>query len=325
MNKSIKIFINYVLSPLLFAWLAFSVFEEVSSQKDLPLYFSRLYNSINEYTFLMLVLVLFFMFVQWMVEAKKWQLLLSGTINLSFFKALKMIFMGISFSIATPNRVGEFVGRIFHLPQEARVQGTGFTFIGNFAQLIATCIAGAIGINLIEVGILFNQNTTFHIPVFLLQIVSPFLALFLLFVYFKASLFFSWMAHLRYMKRWKDQFIQLSILPVQVLLNVLFLSLIRYGVFLLQYWLMFEAVDLSLDFPQMCISISVLLFMLSIVPTISLVELGLRWQLSILLFAPLTSNVTALTMGVTLIWLFNMVLPAGIGAIAMLTNKGQKN
>jgi hypothetical protein len=87
---------------------------------------------------------------------------------------------------------------------------------------------------------------------------------------------------------------------------------------------MFEVVDLSLDFIQMCISISVLLFMLSIVPTISLVELGLRWQLSILLFAPLTSNVTALTMGVTLIWLLNMILPAGIGAVLMLTNKWQK-
>ncbi|MBP7931406.1 MAG: flippase-like domain-containing protein [Chitinophagaceae bacterium] len=298
---------------------------EISSQKDLPLYINRLYNDINEYTFFMLILVLLFMFIQWMIEAKKWQLLLNGTISLPFFKALKMIFIGISFSIATPNRIGEFVGRIFHLPPEARLQGTGFTFIGNFAQLIATCIAGAIGINLIEVGTLFNQYTTFHIPLFLLQIVSPFLALFLLFVYFKADVFFSWVAHLRFMKRWKDQFIQLSILPVQVLLNVLFLSLMRYGVFLLQYWLMFEVVDLSLDFPQMCISISVLLFMLSIVPTISLVELGLRWQLSILLFAPLTSNVTALTMGVTLIWLFNMVLPAGIGAIAMLTNKGQKN
>lgn len=314
-----------MLSPLLFAWLAYSVFKEVSSQKDLSLYITRLFNNINEYTFLMLVLVLLFMFVQWMIEAKKWQLLLNGTISLSFFKALKMIFMGISFSIATPNRIGEFAGRIFYLPQEARLQGTGFTFIGNFAQLIVTCITGAIGINLIDVDLLFNQYKAFHYPVFLLQIVSPFLAMFLLFVYFKAGVFFSWVAHLRYMKRWKDQFIQLSILPVQVVLNVLFLSLIRYGVFLLQYWLMFEAVDLSLDFPQMCISISVLLFILSIVPTISLVELGLRWQLSILLFAPLTSNVTALTMGVTLIWLFNMVLPAGIGAIAMLTIKGQKN
>jgi hypothetical protein len=314
-----------VLSPLLFAWLAYSVFKEVSSQKDLSLYITRLFNSINEYTFLMLVLVLFFMFVQWMIEAKKWQLLLSGIISLSIVQALKMIFMGISFSIATPNRIGEFAGRIFHLPQEARVQGTGFTFIGNFAQLIATCIIGAIGIFLIDVDLLFNQYEAFHFPVFLLQIVSLFLALFFLFVYFKSGVFFSWVAHLRFMKRWKDQFIQLSILPVQVLLNVLFLSLIRYGVFLLQYWLMFEAVDLSLDFLQMSISISVLLFMLSIVPTISLVELGLRWQLSILLFAPLTSNVTALTMGVTFIWLFNMVLPAGIGAILMLTNKWQKN
>lgn len=271
------------------------------------------------------MLVLFFMFVQWIIEAKKWQLLLSGTISLSLFKSLKMIFMGISFSIATPNRAGEFVGRIFHLPKEARLQGTGFTFIGNFAQLIATCLAGAIGINLIDIRLLFQEYTAFHFPVFMIQMLSPFLSVFLLFIYFKAGIFFSWVADLRYMKRWKDQLIQLSILPSSLLLKVLCWSLSRYGIFLLQYWLMFEAVDLSLEFIQMSISISVLLLMLSIVPTISIVELGLRWQLSILLFAPLTSNVTALTMGVTLIWLLNMILPAGIGAVLMLTNKGQKN
>lgn len=313
-----------MLSPLLFAWLAYSVFKEISSQKDLPLYVNRLYSSINEYTFLMLMLVLLFMFVQWMIEAKKWQLLLSETISLSLSKSLKMIFMGVSFSIATPNRVGEFAGRIFHLPQEARLQGTGFTFIGSFAQLIATCIAGAIGINLIDVNFVFQKYEAFHFPVILIQALSLFLVLFFLFIYFKAGVFFSWVAHLGYLKRWKDQFIQLSSLSNLMLLKVLFWSLTRYFIFLIQYWLMFEVVDLSLDFIQMSISISVLLFILSIVPTISLVELGLRWQLSILLFAPLTSNVTALTMGVTFIWLLNMILPAGIGAILLLTNKGQK-
>ena len=97
------------------------------------------------------------------------------------------------------------------------------------------------------------------------------------------------------------------------------------SIFLLQYWLMFEVVDLSLDFVQVSITISVLLLILSILPTISFVELGLRWQLSILLFAPLTSNVTALTMGVTLVWVLNLILPAGIGAILMLTSRWQKH
>ncbi len=314
-----------MLSPLLFAWLAYSVFKEISSQKDLPLYVKRLYSSINEYTFLILLLVLFLMFIQWMIEARKWQLLLSGTISLSLIKSLKMIFMGISFSIATPNRVGEFVGRIFHLPQEARLQGTGFTFIGNFAQLITTVTAGVIGLNFLDVDLVFNQYRTFHFPILLLTVLSPLLIVFLLFVYFKSGVFFSWVSHLRYMKRWKDQFAQLSILPTSMLLKVLFWSLTRYSIFLLQYWLMFEVVDLSLDFVQVSLSISVLLFILSIVPTVSLVELGLRWQLSIMLFAPLTSNVTALTMGVTLVWLLNMILPAGIGALLLLTNKWKKN
>jgi hypothetical protein len=314
-----------VLSPLLFAWLAYGVFKEIASQKDLPFYIKSLYGSIDEYTFLLLVLLLFFMFVQWMIEAKKWQLLLNGTISLSLSKSLKMIFMGISFSIATPNRVGEFIGRIFHLPQDVRLQGTGFTFIGNFAQLIATCIAGAIGINLIDVDLVFHQYTQFHFPVNFIQVLSTFLALFLLFIYFKAGVFFSWVAHLKYMKRWKDQLFQLSNLPRTMLLKVLFWSFTRYSIFLVQYWLMFEVVDLSLDFIQMSILISVLLFIISIIPTISLVELGLRWQLSIVLFAPLTSNVTALTMGVTFICLLNMIVAAAVGAILKLTNKWQKN
>jgi hypothetical protein len=215
-----------VLSPLLFAWLAFSVFKEIAAQKDLLLYVEGLYSNLNEYNFLLLVLVVFFMFVQWIIEAKKWQLLLRGTISLSLMKSLKMIFMGISFSIATPNRVGEFVGRIFYLPQEARLQGTGFTFIGNFAQLIATCLAGAIGINLIDVNLVFHQYTAFHFSVFVLQIISPFLTLFLLFVFFKAGVFFSWVAHLKYMTRWKEQFIQLSSLPASVLSKVIFCAIV---------------------------------------------------------------------------------------------------
>mgnify|MGYP000657183173 CR=1 FL=1 len=101
------------------------------------------------------------MMIQWMAEAKKWQLLLKGIVFVPLSKAVKSIFSGIAFSIATPNRFGEFIGRVLHLPKEARLQGTTCTFIGNFAQLIVTCITGAIGINLIDVDLLFNQYKAF--------------------------------------------------------------------------------------------------------------------------------------------------------------------
>jgi hypothetical protein len=69
---------------------------------------------------------------------------------------------------------------------------------------------------------------------------------------------------------------------------------------------------------------STVLLVLSILPTISLVELGLRWQISILVFAPYTANIFGLTMGITLIWILNMIVPAGFGAISILVKNFSK-
>jgi hypothetical protein len=127
------------------------------------------------------------------------------------------------------------------------------------------------------------------------------------------------------LQRWQDKLTQLSVLSSSLLLHVLLWSFLRYSVFLLQYWLMFKAIGLEVDIYQTAIGVSTVLLLLSILPTISLVELGLRWQVSILVFAPFTANIFGLTMGVTLIWLLNMIVPAGIGAVLILGKNFSKN
>jgi hypothetical protein len=230
-----------------------------------------------------------------------------------------MIFTGISFSIATPNRFGEFVGRILHLPQDLRLQATGYTFISNFAQLIVTCIAGSIGLQLIALNHFSVSLPTIEVLVLMVKWFAPIFTILFLFIYFKAGLFFSWVAQIKILHRWQDKLVQLSTLSPALLSKVLFYSLLRYAIILVQYWLIFQVIGVEVDLWQTSVAISIMLFVLSIVPTISLVELGLRWQISILVFAPFTANVFGLTMGVTLIWGLNMILPAGIGALLMLT------
>jgi hypothetical protein len=319
LNKSIKIFLNYILAPLLFAWLVFSVYQEITAQKDLPLYLHQLYESIDSASFLLLLLVILLMLMQWMFEAIKWQLLLQQLINLPITKALMMIFTGISFSIGTPNRFGEFFGRILHLPKDLRIQATGYTFVGNFAQLIVTCVAGTVGMLVITPNHSSDRLPKLEALLLIFKWVAPILSISFLFVYFKAGLFFSWIAQIKLLQPWKEKLVQLSALSLEVLTKVLFYSLLRYIVILVQYWLIFKVIGVEVDLSQTSIAISIMLFVLSIVPTISLVELGLRWQISILVFAPFTANVFGLTMGVTMIWLFNMIIPAGIGALMMLS------
>lgn len=238
---------------------------------------------------------------------------------------MKMIFTGISFSIATPNRVGEFVGRVLHLPKDLRLQASGYTFIGNFAQLIVTCFAGSAGLSLILGDLVEGNLGQFKAIIFFLAYLAPILTFLFLCIYFNASVFFRWVSQIKFLQRWQDQLSQLSVLTSSVLLQVLFWSFFRYAIFLLQYWLMFKAIGVEVEFKQTAMAISTVLLVLSIVPTVSLVELGLRWQISILAFAPFTANVFGLTMGVTLIWLLNMIVPAAIGAVLILGQNFSKN
>lgn len=205
LNKSIKIFINYVLAPLLFAWLVYSVYHSILAQPDLGLYLTILYKRIDAYTLLPLICLVLLMLFQWVVEAKKWQTFLSDDIAFSLLASLKMIFTGISFSLATPNRIGEFVGRVLHLPATLRVQATGYTFVGNFAQLVATTVAGSVG--LLMYGSHSNEIgfTTFNGLITLLSYLAPICSLLLLLVYFKAGVFFSWVAKITWLGSWKNK------------------------------------------------------------------------------------------------------------------------
>jgi hypothetical protein len=290
----------------------------------LQFYIKTLFTQIDKKSVFVLFLLVMLMLIQWLVEAVKWQLLLKQLIDLPIRKAVFMIFTGISFSIATPNRFGEFIGRIMHLPKGLQLQGTGYTFIGNFAQLIATCIAGSIGIYFFQPEITKPEEASLSTIVSIFLYLGPLITLFCLFIYFKSSFFFSYVAQIKLFSNWKDKFLQLSQLSRQLLLQLLLLSLLRYCIFLIQYGFIFAVTEMGFGFAATCMGISVMLFWLAVLPTVSLVELGLRWQLSIVLFAPFTSNVFGLTMGITLIWLLNMVIPAGIGLLLLFVHKLKK-
>jgi hypothetical protein len=61
-----------------------------------------------------------------------------------------------------------------------------------------------------------------------------------------------------------------------------------------------------------------MLFGLVVIPTISFVEIGLRWEFSYILFSVNTSNLLGITIGTTIIWLLNVLLPAIIGAFWLI-------
>lgn len=267
-----------------------------------------------KYIFLAILL----MFVQWGTEAIKWRLMFRSAFNMPWGLAFRSVFSGLAFSIITPNRVGEFAGRVIYLPLQFRMKGTAFTFISNLGQLLITLLAGGI--------VLFSARHHFEkllepygiLPV--LQVLywfTPLSMLFVLFLYFSGSRWLGQLWRLKWLNRYREQIEAIDSLSSKTLVYVLCWSALRYLIFILQYGVLFS---LSGQLPEMltlAMAASMLFLWLSIVPTFSIAELGIRWQFAYWLFTPVSMNYPLILLVVALVWFINFILPAIIGSFIL--------
>ena len=137
MNKNIKIFINYFLGPLLFAWLIYSIYRQVLKQPQLEESWFHIRQSFQSYKIVYLVLGLLLIAVNWGLEAWKWMISVRTFYPVKFLQAFKAVLSGVSFSVTMPNRVGEYLGRIVYLPEGNRLKTISVTLVGSFAQLLS--------------------------------------------------------------------------------------------------------------------------------------------------------------------------------------------
>jgi hypothetical protein len=98
------------------------------------------------------------MFVNWGLEAKKWQLLVSGVQNISFFRAFRAIFTGQAIALNTFNGVGEYVGRVVYLKDGNRLRAVALSIVGSLSQIIVTMVLGIIGLIYIRINILDESH-----------------------------------------------------------------------------------------------------------------------------------------------------------------------
>src|SRR5690606_15398778 len=109
--------------------------------------FENLLGAIDQLTTgLVLGVVVLMMFLNWLLEVIKWQYLSRRLEKLSLWKATKSVFCGLTWAIFTPNRIGEYGGRVLCLKPENRARGAVAMGVGLFAQLVLTSVFGSLSI-----------------------------------------------------------------------------------------------------------------------------------------------------------------------------------
>jgi uncharacterized membrane protein YbhN (UPF0104 family) len=317
LNKNTKLFINYFLGPLLFAWLAWSIYRQIRKQPDLETAWQGIKDSFSTPLVWNLVAVIALMVVNWSVEAVKWKISVRPIQEVSFMKALRAVLSGVSFSVSTPNRVGEYLGRVLYMDEGNRLKTISITIVGSISQLIITLLMGFIGLIILRPGI---ESTQLVSPIWMKVIIYGTLSVLsgLILFYFRLPWLIKWVDRLPGSNRFAYLIRALEDFNPRLLLKLLLLSAFRFFVFIIQYYLLFHLFAVDVAWPPIYWAVSVSFLVMAVIPTIAIAELAQRGKVMTTIMALYTSNDLGVSFTTAGIWLINLILPAIVGSLLIL-------
>lgn len=314
-SKTKKIIVSIVLILLSYGFIIYKIanFKELNELTFSSLHFS----SFNLFIFLVVISL---MFLNWGIETIKWKILIDKIQLFSFIDAFKAVFAGITIGIFTPNRVGEIGGRILFLEKGKRTFGVLATGIGSFAQFITTITTGIFGFVLFL--LLFPDNNTINSIFNKISAIGLLLILLILiWIYFNIKRIKPILLKILFFKTRIDQLEYLSETKFISLLKILLLSFTRYFIFISQFFLLLIFFNIHLTLFQAYISISLIYLFATLVPTTTLIELGIRGSLAIFFIGMFSDNILGIILSTTFLWLINLAIPSIIGSIFFIKNK----
>ncbi|MFM2208173.1 MAG: hypothetical protein RL213_2148 [Bacteroidota bacterium] len=250
--------------------------------------------------------------VNWGIEAFKWQRMMRRLETVSFPSSCRAVLAGVTVSLFTPYRTGEFAGRVWVLSPGHRVPGALLTVAQSFSQLIVTLLAGTLAV------FAYQPFSAELFPLYALLALSVLIALV---AFFRISLIAGWMSRIRSLSRWHDALQLCSGYSFRELAFILTLSSVRYAVFVFQYYLLVLFFGVDVGFSDAVLRIAVTYLASALVPSFALVEPLMRGSMAVTLFGEITLQTQEVLFATSLLWLINVLLPAFAGCFTVQYEK----
>jgi len=263
-----------------------------------------------------LAVLLIAMLANWILEAYKWRVLIHTIEDVSLWRSLKAVFSGVTIAFFTPNRVGEYGGRVFHLDKADRIDAVLLTVVGSYAQLTVTIIAGLMAL-------------AFYLPAHegtgpLSSWQYGFVALgmfalcgFLVLLFLNTGLLASILRKLKLPKSVMRHIKVLEVHRPQSLLRVLGASAGRYGIFTAQFYVLLHVFSVDVGYADAMMMIAMTYFVMTGIPTIAITEVVTRGSVAVYFLSQVSDNVSGIVSASSVLWLINLVIPALFGVVTI--------
>ena len=198
---------------------------------------------------------------------------------------------------------------------------TLITVIGSMSQLLTTVIFGLIGIGLIPKYLPYISPNIFSVnisPTLLLLCVVIISAV-LVFFFLNISYLSRVLSNIRMLENYNMYNTVFSFYNKKELLIILFFSILRYIVFSTQFFILLLLFDVNINFYDALVLIPTMFFIISIIPSIAIAEIGVRGSVAIFLFGLVSVNKIGIISATFTLWVINLLIPTLIGVIFIFT------
>jgi hypothetical protein len=249
------------------------------------------------------VAVILLMPLNWFIESQKWSVIAGISEKISMKESVYGVLAGLATGAATPNRSGEFAGRIFALRETRLADGIALTVFSSLVQVIVTVIAGCAGIVIFRNHDLIRNHASDLFVTIIIVVVSAAIVL----IVMKSGFIAKRISVVRSINR--------SIFIKSVLLSVL-----RYCVYGLQFYLLLRICDVQCGTLQLAAAIAVNYLVVTIIPTFMIMEVFVRGAVASGVIGVLCGNHETAAVCALLLWLLNVGIPtlAGVAVITRL-------
>lgn len=263
----------------------------------------------GSYLFFACILV----FVNWSFELFKWILTTRKlTKEESYKKSTFSLFAGITTGIVTPNRIGNFIGRILYYKGKYRGMLILGTLYGNLAQFVATILFGLIGIMYFDTRLgQINYNEEIYFGVY-------FVCCFLILTYFVYP--FVPIEKIKFFRRYANLIARFRKDAKSLATPLLLISLLRYITFVLQFMFVLSAFGAEFSH-QLMYGIFLVYFVTTLIPNLIMGKLVVRESIALLILGIFIENSAIILVSSLTVWIINLGIPALIGFYFLLKNK----
>ncbi|WP_439151315.1 lysylphosphatidylglycerol synthase domain-containing protein [Winogradskyella sp.] len=288
------------------------IFTKLSENKNLQLneFISFLHEN-DTFSPKNITFLLFLTLFNWFFEILKWKSLVSTVKSISFKNAIEQSLGGLTASLITPNRIGDYGAKAIYFSKPLRTKIILLNLLGNMAQMTITSVFGVIGfvifVNRYQIDVNYYKVLKF---VFILIIIGFFAVFGVKQKRFKIK-GYSFNRILDFIKK----------LGVKSHSINLFLSLVRYLIFSFQFYYLLTMFGVEVDYAKAMVVITSMYFLASIVPSISIFDVVIKGSVSIFLFGYVQVNELTILSITTIMWLLNFVIPSLFGSYFVLNFK----